>query len=469
MEEPTISVNVGGQCHEIDRGIWTKMTESRFSKFHEQSQENGNKSFIAGNVRCFGSVLNHFCGRKLHMPKDVCPQEFEEELQYWGLNTTMVSKCCRGQMTSFYEEQETIAKFDKYTAVNTGQQTMTGKTGLKNCWRQFRSKMWSATENPNSSFGAKVYLALSISMVLLSICVLVISTHRIGQNSLDRGDWVEFIGEDYDDDDWWPDYFSDYENDTLDPTERSSFLNGKYPDVFAVKPSLLVLRDITTVFFAVELFVRFLTCPHKCKFFLSLFNIIDILAVLFAIICTALDYKLPALRYQKSSIHILYTTQILRILRIFRVLRHSVVFQVLLNAVLSSLTEFLTILIFFFIFSLIFSSLSFFAMESNFGSIPDAMWWAIVTMTTVGYGDYVPVTAQGKVIGSLCAITGICLLAILIPIFVNNFLLLKSHVSQMNQPISNSRVENESLDTSMTFGVKMKVRPMSVKSDQAVQ
>ena len=67
------------------------------------------------------------------------------------------------------------------------------------------------------------------------------------------------------------------------------------------------------------------------------------------------------------------------------------------------------------IFSLIlgavsFSSLLFYAEQSRnqkINSILDAFWYSLVSMTTVGYGDIVPVTSLGKMIGSMCAITGV--------------------------------------------------------------
>jgi voltage-gated potassium channel len=47
----------------------------------------------------------------------------------------------------------------------------------------------------------------------------------------------------------------------------------------------------------------------------------------------------------------------------------------------------------------------------NFGSIPRAMWWSIVTLTTVGYGDVFPMTAVGRILAAITAVTGIGLIA----------------------------------------------------------
>jgi len=85
------------------------------------------------------------------------------------------------------------------------------------------------------------------------------------------------------------------------------------------------------------------------------------------------------------------------------------------------------------LFIVIFASLVYYAErtqfnpENDFESIPVGLWWAIVTMTTVGYGDLTPKTYLGMLVGSFCAVMGVLTIALPVPVIVSNFTLFYSH------------------------------------------
>ena len=102
---------------------------------------------------------------------------------------------------------------------------------------------------------------------------------------------------------------------------------------------------------------------------------------------------------------------------------NMITFQVIYLALVASYKEFLLLVLLLGITATIYGHVIYFAeiYLATFETIPYALWWAVITMTTVGYGDYYPMSWFGFLVGCFCAISGILVIAMPVPIIVNNF------------------------------------------------
>ena len=176
-------------------------------------------------------------------------------------------------------------------------------------------------------------------------------------------------------------------------------------------------------FFTLELFLRTLTTPNKILFIRNYQNWIDFLSVV-------PSYLLLIFPENAWIQHLV----IIRLLRVFKFFKLSYGLQVLLHTLKGSLHELTLLLLILLIPVVIFSSLVYafefglYKENPKFNSIPRSFWWCLITMATVGYGDLVPVTWAGQIIGSVCAVSGLLILALPISVIGSNFTLYYAHV-----------------------------------------
>lgn len=189
------------------------------------------------------------------------------------------------------------------------------------------------------------------------------------------------------------------------------------------------IECMCNAWFTIEIFVRFIASPNKCEFIKSSVNIIDYIATLSFYI----DLILQKFASHLENADILDFFSIIRIMRLFKLTRHSSGLKILIQTFRASAKE-LTLLVFFLVLGIvIFASLVYYAERiqvnpnNDFNSIPLGLWWALVTMTTVGYGDMVPKTYVGMFVGALCALAGVLTIALPVPVIVSNFAMYYSH------------------------------------------
>jgi voltage-gated potassium channel len=177
--------------------------------------------------------------------------------------------------------------------------------------------------------------------------------------------------------------------------------------VYAQNRGLLkALEWMITVIFTIEYGVRILVVKRPLRYAFSFFGIIDFLAVVPTYIGLFI-----------AGSHSLVVIRMLRLLRVFRILkltRYTQAARVIARAVWASREKIAVFVLFVVIISVIMGTVQYLVegAASGFTSIPTSIYWAIVTLTTVGYGDISPATPLGQFIASAIMIMGYAIIAV---------------------------------------------------------
>ncbi|XP_078496652.1 potassium voltage-gated channel subfamily A member 10 [Lissotriton helveticus] len=372
-----VIINIAGLRFETQLKTLNEFPDTLLGDPHKRMQffdSMRNEYFFDRNRPSFDGILYYYqSGGKIRRPANVPIDVFADEIVFYELGNDAMEQ---------FREDEGFIK-DPEVPLPTN---------------DFYKQFWLLFEYPESSNAARGVALVSVLVIIISILIFCVET--------------------------LPEFREEKEFPTTKDGNNSTSI-AKLPNTFT--DPFFVIETACIIWFSFELVVRFTVCPSTTEFFRNIMNIIDIVSIIpyFVTLITELIQQTEPTGQQNMSLAILRIIRLVRVFRIFKLSRHSKGLQILGQTLKASMRELGLLIFFLFIGVILFSSAVYFAEvdepQSQFTSIPDGFWWAVVTMTTVGYGDMCPITVGGKMVGTLCAIAGVLTIALPVPVIVSNF------------------------------------------------
>ncbi len=366
-----VIINVSGQRYETQLRTLNRFPETLLGDPMKRKQfwdARRNEFFIDRHRPSFQAVLYYYqSGGRLRRPIEVPEDIFLEELEFYMIGDDIIKE---------YKQKEGFI-MDEVKPLPSN---------------DMLKRIWLLVEEPDSSKAAKVFAIISVTCILVSIINFCLETLP----SFERPPCV---------------------NQTFDGGQ-TYVQSPNYTDAF------FVIETICVIWFTIEFLLRLISCPSKFEFCKSIMNIFDVMAILPYFITLVTVSTVGSCDSAKKSGSFIFI-RVLRVFRIFKLSKHSQGLRILGLTLKTSMRELGMFFFFLIVAMVIFSSAAYYAEageeDSQLTSIPGAFWWAIVTMTTVGYGDVTPVGVWGKLVGALCVIAGVLTIALPVPVVVANF------------------------------------------------
>ncbi|XP_074650221.1 voltage-gated potassium channel KCNC1-like [Tubulanus polymorphus] len=421
-----ITINVGGRRHEtwastLERIPGTRLALLAHLMEADESYDYDRKEFFFDrNPNVFAVILHYYRSEELHVDTNLCGNVVKGELLFWGLEESDIEPCCWGAYSRFTDHKSTLAAIDETFGahLNDAWEEEPSK------WLRTRRRIWAVLEDPSTGRLAKAYVVVSMFFVLMSIVIFVLETHCMFRRVV-----IPL-------------------NTTLTACEYKDLNWKEREGVYRteVKDYMEFLDYVCFGYFVFELILRFIFVPTFREMVTKVHNIIDLICIVPHFVSVLLKIIQSENQWTPSLLKVIMLSRVIRLLRIFRLMKHYIAFKILVYTIKVSTKELMLIIVLLFTGVLIFSCLIYIVEKETFDNIPIGIWWALVTMTTVGYGDKVPKREMGYLVGTCCVICGVLTIAFTVPIVVNNFTLYYSHATSR---------------TKLPYKSKRKIKPMN--------
>lgn len=331
----------------------------------------------------FDAILFFYQSRGiLAKPATVSDETFQDEIGFFGLSSNDYS--------------------DRWNDLSSSEEDMDADVEEILPLSPHKRKLWLWFEYPRSSQTAR-------SLALWSIFVIVFSTVVFCLETMPELELKPRIA---------------YHN----VSEDGAFTLVAFEEPFV--DYWFVMEGIFVAWFTIEYFIRLYSAPSVWNFVKSSMGILDVLAIFPFYVTLAFQQSTDEVR----SFAVLRAIRLFRVLRVFKLSRYSNAVKLLVSTIYTSCEQLKSLGCCFAVAVVIFSSAIFYAEGgSNIPSIPDAFWWTVITMTSVGYGDVIPITLMGKFVGSFCAMSGVIFFCLPTPVLVSNFIKFYLHYGDLNQ------------------------------------
>ncbi|KAL4217704.1 hypothetical protein ACF0H5_022445 [Mactra antiquata] len=439
MDE-TVTFEVGGTVFKTKRATLNTIEGSLLASLDKRKYV----FYFDRDPTAFRHILYAHRYGRVHVPKDICPIQFLEEMMYYGIPKRLIAPCCWkfiyetendvDTLKIFVDRNAKFAHFKNQVHPNEskpigvdmfgsdGELNIIGEDKLPRGWQakptekeecgacehEPAHKVWLFLDEPASSPAAKLWCFFYTFVVIVSVTMDILW--------LDEAVRV-------------PRYLSKLTEETHNASlvlreevnEKVFLLLDTDPHV-----SLFVIDILCMTYFILETFVHFSTCPRKLTYFFNPYHLLKITLVITMIISTIFEVRKDLYRDSlvlEQFYFFCKTMNVLRLLLIFRLYKIYDGLNILLLALRYSVKE-LALLVLSLIIGVIIYGCLIFAAEIKtemFATTQISMWWSLITMTTVGYGDFYPTSALGYTVGVVCAVNGVIVLALPIAAVAGTF------------------------------------------------